>query len=98
MLPPIGWGNDVMDKLRILGVTVAAVALLTFGYDAFAQDKKATPTPPAAKTTKPPSPCKGLDEAACKGKSAECLWIVPKTGKQKPYCRLKGTPKKAAPA
>ena len=46
-----------MDKLRILGVTVAAAALLTFGYDAFAQDKKTTTTPPAAKTaTKPPSP------------------------------------------
>ena len=91
---PIGWGNDAMDKLRILGVTVAAVALLTFGYDAFAQDKKTTTTPPAAKTaTKPPSPCKGLDETVCKAK-AECQWIVPKKGKQKPYCKLKPTPKK----
>ena len=83
-----------MDKLRILGVTVAAVALLTFGYDAFAQDKKTTTTPPAAKTaTKQPSPCKGLDETVCKAK-AECQWIVPKKGKQKPYCKLKPTPKK----
>ena len=83
-----------MDKLRIMSVTVAAAALLTFGYDAFAQDKKTTTTPPAAKTaTKPPSPCKGLDEAACKAK-AECQWIVPKKGKQKPYCKLKSTPKK----
>jgi hypothetical protein len=82
-----------MNKLRILGVTAAVVTLLTLGYDAFAQDKKTTTTPAAKTATKPPSPCKGLDETACKAK-AECQWIVPKKGKQKPYCKLKATPKK----
>lgn len=62
--------------------------------------KPATP-PPAAKTpaaataAKPvakPSPCKGLDETACKAK-AECSYVVPTaanptTGKvPAPYCR-----------
>ena len=40
------------------------------------------------------SACKGLAEAACKAKTAECGWIVPKTGKQKPYCRAKPAKKK----
>jgi hypothetical protein len=26
---------------------------------------------------------------ACKAKAAECAWVVPKKGKQRPYCRLK---------
>jgi hypothetical protein len=66
------------------GVSAAAVvaAMLALGLDAAAQDKKA----PAAKTA---SPCKGLDEKACKAKTAECRWVVPKKGKQRPYCRLK---------
>ena len=74
-------------------VAAAAVGLLLgSGFDASAQDtmKKA----PAAKAkSKTASACKGLDEAACKAK-AECQWIVPKRGKQKPYCKLKPTPKK----
>jgi hypothetical protein len=57
---------------------VAAVAaLLVFGLDAEAQ------------STRKASPCKGLDEKACKAKAAECAWVVPKKGKQRPYCRLK---------
>jgi len=69
-----------------LGAAAAVAALLSFGFDAAAQDKKA----PA---TKAPSACKGLAEAACKAK-AECAWIVPKKGKQKPYCRTKSKTKK----
>jgi hypothetical protein len=70
---------------RGTGLSAAAVlaVLLMLGFDAAAQDAKKTPPPKA------PSPCKGLDEKACKGKSAECAWIVPKKGKQRPYCRLK---------
>jgi hypothetical protein len=67
---------------------VAAVAtLLLLGFDASAQDAKKAP-PKAA------SACKGLDEKACKGKAAECLWIVPSKGKQKPYCRVRTASKK----
>jgi hypothetical protein len=67
------------------GLSAAAVlaAFLTWGFDAAAQDAKKTPPPKA------PSPCKGLDEKACKAKAADCAWVVPKKGKQKPYCRLK---------
>jgi len=48
---------------------------------------------PVEKKAAAPSPCKGLDEPACKGKADACGWIVPtkidaKTGKpDKPYCR-----------
>jgi len=68
-----------------VGPSVAAVfvALLVSGLDASAQDAKKTPPAKAA------SSCKGLDEKACKGKTADCAWIVPKKGKQKAYCRLK---------
>lgn len=74
-----------INGARGAGLSAAAVfaALLMLGFDAAAQDAKKTPPPKA------PSPCKGLDEKACKGKTAECSWIVPKKGKQKPYCRLK---------
>jgi len=67
-----------------MGMSAAAVvaAMLAFGLDAAAQDKKA----PAAKTA---SPCKGLDEKACKAKATECAWIVSKKGTRKPYCRRK---------
>jgi hypothetical protein len=67
-----------------VGLSAAAVftALLVLGFDASAQDARKTPP---AKT----SPCKGLDEKACKGKTADCTWVVPKKGKQKAYCRLK---------
>jgi hypothetical protein len=70
---------------RWVGPSVAAVfvALLVSGLDASAQDAKKTPPAKAA------SACKGLDEKVCKGKTADCAWIVPKKGKQKAYCRLK---------
>lgn len=68
-----------------LCAAAAVAALLVLGFAAEAQDAKKTPT-------KPPSACKGLAEAACKAK-AECAWIVPKTGKQRPYCRTKSTGK-----
>lgn len=75
---------------RWAGLSAAAVVsvLLTLGVDAAAQDtKKASPAKAA-------SPCKGLDEKSCKGKTAECAWIAPKKGKQKAYCRLKPATKK----
>jgi hypothetical protein len=84
-----------VGTFRLLGVTAAIATLVALGQVAFAQDKKSTATPPPPKTAaKPASPCKGLDETACNGKSAECQWISPKTGKQKPYCKLKQVPKK----
>jgi hypothetical protein len=65
-----------------LGAAAAMAVLMMPGVDATAQDaKKAAP--------KAASACKGLDEKACKGRTADCAWIVPKKGKQKPYCRLK---------
>jgi hypothetical protein len=76
--------------LKGLGAAAAVGALLMLGVSASAQDAKKAPK--AAPT--PTSACKGLDDGACKGKSAECNWIVPKKGKQKPYCRSK--PKSAA--
>jgi hypothetical protein len=64
-------------RFRGLGAAAAIGALLVFGVGATAQSTKKT------------SPCKGLDEKACKAKAAECSWIVPKKGKQRPYCRLR---------
>jgi hypothetical protein len=66
------------------GLSAAAAALLLFGLGA------------AAQGTKKASACKGLDEKACKTKAAECRWIVPKKGKQRPYCRL-GPARKTTP-
>ncbi|HEY7550934.1 MAG TPA: hypothetical protein VH913_15630 [Hyphomicrobiaceae bacterium] len=71
------------QRAGLSAASVLAAAFLMLGFDAAAQDAKKTPPPKA------PSPCKGLDEKACKGKAAECSWIVPKKGKQRPYCRLK---------
>jgi hypothetical protein len=65
----------------------SAAAALLFSTGAIAQEKK-----PAAAA----SPCKGIDETACKGNTA-CQWIAPKKGKQKPYCKLKAKAKKATP-
>jgi hypothetical protein len=79
-----------VKTLRILAVTAAAAGLLAVADFGFAQDKKAA-TPAA-------SPCKGLDQAACTAKAADCQWITPKSGKQKPYCRLKSKPAKKAAA
>ena len=75
--------------LKGLGAVAAVGLLLTFGLDASAQDTMKKTPAPKAKAAKPASACKGLEEAACKGKTAECAWIAPKTGKQKPYCRAK---------
>jgi hypothetical protein len=71
---------------RWVGPSAAAVfaALLLLGFDASAQDAKKTPPAKASASS-----CKGLDEKACRGKTADCAWIVPKKGKQKAYCRLK---------
>jgi hypothetical protein len=79
------------DGGRWAGLSAAAViaVILTLGFDATAQDTKKAP--PA----KAPSPCKGLDEKSCKGKTADCAWIAPKKGKQRPYCRLKPGTKKS---
>jgi len=66
-----------------------------------------TPVAPKAATTTAaaPSPCKGLDEVACKAKADVCGWIVPKkidakTGKpDNPYCRkIAGIAKKTPAA
>lgn len=78
--------------LKGVGVLAAAGLIVTFGLNASAQD--AAKKPPAAKVAKPASACKGLEEAACRAKTAECAWIAPKTGKQKPYCRSKPAKKK----
>jgi hypothetical protein len=72
-----------------LGAVVALAAVAFLGFDASAQDAKKTPA-------RAPSACKGLDEKACKGKAADCLWITPKKGKQRPYCRLRTASKKKA--
>ena len=70
-----------------LGAAAVFTALLMPGFDATAQDaKKAAP--------RAASPCRGLDEKACKGKTADCAWVVPSKGKQRPYCRLKPAGKK----
>ncbi len=72
--------------IRALATAAATASILSFGLTASAQDaaKKA----PAAKAATV-SACKGLAEAACKANTAECAWIAPKAGKQKPYCRSK---------
>lgn len=76
--------------LKSLCAAAAVGLIVTFSLDVSAQEPmKKTPAPKAAKAAKPASACKGLEEAACKGKTAECGWIAPKTGKQKPYCRAK---------
>ncbi|MFZ1104148.1 MAG: hypothetical protein WAN86_15115 [Hyphomicrobiaceae bacterium] len=68
-----------------LSAVAAVAAVLLLGFDASAQDTKKLKTVSA---------CKGLDEKACKGKAADCLWITPKKGKQRPYCRIKTASKK----
>jgi len=70
----------------------SATAALLFSTGAIALEKKPAAPKPAAAA----SPCKGIDETACKGNTA-CQWIAPKKGKQKPYCKLKAKAKKATP-
>ena len=92
------FGGDTVKALGLAATAAVGLGLLALAhasFDAgFAQDKK-TATPAATSTA---SPCKGLDQAGCTAKAADCQWITPKGGKQKPYCRLKSRPaKKAAP-
>ena len=79
--------------LRGLTASLAAAALVTFGYAAIAQDK-------APKKAATASACKGLDEASCKAKEAACNWvgeITTKAGqKRKAHCRSKPKKKKDA--
>jgi hypothetical protein len=83
-------GIDMTVVGRLLGTAAAVLLLASAGaYAQEKQDKKPAAKPAAA------SPCKGLDDAGCKGNS-ECQWITPKKGKQKPYCKLKAKAKKAA--
>jgi hypothetical protein len=76
----------------------ALAAALAFGCTlAVAQDKQEKKAPAAKtevkkKTTDTPSPCKGLDETACKDKATDCSWIgaSKREGKDvKAYCRKK---------
>ena len=84
---------------------VLALGMLSIG--ASAQDTKpavkpaapaAAPAAPAAPSAKKaPSPCKGLEKAACTAKS-ECRWVEPKKAgkdgkKRDPYCRLQAKKK-----
>lgn len=90
----------------------AALALGTLSISAVAQQPApatkpaapaattapAKPAAGATTTAKAPSPCKGLEKAACAANTA-CRWITPKKpgkdGKVRdPYCRLQ--PKKKA--
>lgn len=83
-------------RLGIWRAAAAAFVCLSFvaGAEAADDKKPVVETPVAAKTTTP-SPCKGLDNAACTAKAAECLWIKEtkmKNGKmRKAYCRKKST-------
>lgn len=76
--------------------TAAFAATAGVGTMAVAQEKKATTTPKST-ATKTPSVCKGLEEATCKDKSAECSWVKASKGKdgkeRKAYCRAKPKPK-----
>jgi hypothetical protein len=69
--------------VKAIAAAAAAGLLLSWSLNA-----------PPAQAQQTASACKGLAEAACKAKTAECGWIVPKTGKQKPYCRSKPAKKK----
>ena len=79
-----------MKTLGLAATAAVGLGLLALAHAGFAQDKK-TATPAATSTA---SPCKGLDQAGCTAKAADCQWITPKGGKQKPYCRLKSKAKK----
>lgn len=88
-----------------LKIGIAALALALVGGTASAQlkapdTKKETTAKTAVK--KAPSPCAGLDEAACKANTA-CTWykeVTTKKGqKRKAHCQKKPTPPaKKAPA
>ena len=100
-----------MTKIRLFSTSMTAMALgvaVAFGCSLAIAQEKQEKKAPAAAATKPktevtkkepatPSACKGLDETACKGKTAECSWIAAtktKAGKdRKAYCRSKPKPK-----
>lgn len=81
-----------------LAVTAAAALGGMIGFSALAQDAKTAPKAEKKVVTKAPSVCKGLDQAACKGKT-ECRWNAESkdkaTGavKRKAYCSTKPKPK-----
>jgi hypothetical protein len=81
-----------------LAVTAAAALGGMIGFGALAQDAKTTPKTEKKTVAKAPSPCKGLDETACKGKT-ECRWNSESkdkatgTVKRKAYCSAKPKPK-----
>ena len=77
-----GIGMKVRSGFLMGAGAAAVVGLLTLGLD--------TPAEAQAKA----SACKGLDAAACKAKASACSWVVPKKGKQKPYCRTRTAKKK----
>lgn len=81
---------------KLLASLAAAALVGMVGFGALAQEKAEKKTPAAKTEKKPaktPSACKGLEETACKGKSAECSWISASKsaeGKErKAYCRSK---------
>lgn len=87
--------NTRFSKTLIALATAAFAATAGVSTMAYAQEKKATT--PKATTSKTPSACKGLAEAACKDKSTECTWVSASKGKdgkeKKAYCRAKPKPK-----
>jgi hypothetical protein len=81
-----------MRNWRSLCAAAAVAGVVLGTWSAQAQESKAKTAP--AKATA--SACKGLDQAGC-GANTACQWIAPKSGKQKPYCRLKPKGKTTAP-
>lgn len=89
--------------IKSLGLKAAAAALAfalvggTAATQLMAQDaaKAATPAKKAAKKATTPSPCAGLEEAACKGNTA-CTWYkettTKKGTKRKAHCQKKPAP------
>lgn len=81
---------------KALAVTAAASLCGMIGFGALAQEAK--PKVKKEAVAKAPSPCKGLEEANCKGKT-ECRWNAESkdkaTGavKRKAYCSAKPKPK-----
>lgn len=83
-----------------IGLLAAAAAFaLALSGAAVAQQKASEPKKAPAKTAvkPPPSPCAGLEEAACKANTL-CTWYrettTKKGQKRKAHCQKKPTPKK----
>ena len=84
--------------LKLTSLSTAALALALMTGAAGAQQKAPEPKKePAAKTAvkKAPSPCAGLEEAACRANTA-CSWYrettTKKGQKRKAHCQKKPTP------